>query len=147
MPDIGPLIEQSLESVFSESSTAGVISHDSVNLVTTSQSSQETSTTLMVTSSSLDSKVTTTPLSVGDIIVTTLSPLDVTAARDNIDNEIVDNVPSEEEDNEQNDFNSKNQDNNRPSDNEKDEADENPLMNNVVSELIPVLQDQELFKS
>ena len=155
MPDIGPLIEQGMESLFTETETTtqpeiDSVTHDkSVSLVTTSQST-EGSSSMMVTSANVDSGVSSTPLSMVSITVTTLSPLSQDkddTAEPNIagpDN-VTDSILQADNEN-RDDINSKNQENNSDGDNEKEEDDETPLISNVVNDLIPVLQDQEFVQ-
>ena len=166
MPDIGPLIEQGMESLFTETESTtrpeieSVTRDSSVSLVTTSQSSQGSST-MMVTSANVDSGVSSTPLNMVSITVTTLSPLSVSldnadtaeesvAGQDN-DNTAEESVAAPDNDSmadneNRDDINSENQENNSDGANEKEGDDGTPLISSVVNDLIPVLQDQEFVQ-
>ena len=89
MPEIGPLLEQGMTAVYQdsdqeESSTTTTRSDTmTVNsLVTGNIVTQDTST--IVTSTNIDTIISTTRLNIGDISITTLSPLAVTGVTDNV---------------------------------------------------------------
>ena len=91
MPEIGPLLEQGMTAVYQdkdqeESSTIPTTTSSEemtvTSLVTGNIVTQDTST--IVTSTNIDTIISTTRLNIGDISITTLSPLAVTGVTDNV---------------------------------------------------------------
>ena len=91
MPEIGPLLEQGMTAVYQdkdqeESSTIPTTTSSEemtvTSLVTGNTVTQDTST--IVTSTNIDTIISTTRLNIGDISITTLSPLAVTGVTDNV---------------------------------------------------------------